>query len=661
VVADGILAYAAGHGLRLAMSLVLGRLFSPLLPRWRWIRPARRRAVAAIVARLAGPITSGAALICANDAAPMGRCDADPQASEGVRAGGRFSARAAVIALLAATTIFGWCSPALAQWWNEPRPASRLDQRQVDPSGDTAARLKWDDGYIEVKAGATADKALAVNRAHERGMALDAARQLGYFKLAEVVEGVAIDGVTVVKNAMVVDQTVRSTVQARVRGGFVVSENVRDLSDGSVWAEVVLGLRLKGQGGLTESVAPWAASQPVARYQGDAGFKVNEAYTGLIVEASDSGFSPALAPRVIEEGTGKVVFGPHAVDVAVQSREGAVGYARGVAEARQTGRAGANPLIVRGLDATGGNKADIVLSRRDAERVLAADQAAGFLSRGAVVLVLGKERKELRDQPGKRHALVIGINDYHQAPAGAFPKLLYAVSDSQRVSAQLTKAGFPADGVTVLQDQAAARDKVIEALRSLRSRVKEEDSVVLYFSGHGSVGPGQGGRSHYYLVPPGGLLTDLAGTALADDVLEELVGQLPARQIVVILDTCYSGGASGTIRGRGVSALGAASRPSGPLIEKSAGRVVMSASLADQVAYEDDGRASGLFTAFLVDGLGGAADLDGDGAITVLELFHFVSGRVREHSRREFPTEQTPVLEVHSLSGDIVLSRRQGR
>src|SRR6185503_6965215 len=108
-------------------------------------------------------------------------------------------------------------------------------------------------------------------------------------------------------------------------------------------------------------------------------------------------------------------------------------------------------------------------------------------------------------------------------------------------------------------------------------------------SGHGSVGVGPDGRSHYYLIPPGGLLTDLQGTALMDDVLEELVSQLPARQLVVILDTCYAGGASETIRVRGANNPSApTAKPTGPLIEASAGRVVMSASKADQVAFEDD-------------------------------------------------------------------------
>jgi hypothetical protein len=542
--------------------------------------------------------------------------------------------------------------PAAAQWWKEPAPTNRLDQRITDAGGQTAGRLKWDDGYIEVQAGATADKALALNRAHERSLALDAARQLCYLKLAEIVEGVAIDGVTVVKNAMVADQTVRSTVRARIKGAVVVSENVRDLPDGSVWAEAVMGLRLRGGGSLTETVAGWSAARPADPYRAEQAVRVNDAYTGLVVEASDAGFSPALAPRILEEGSQKVVFGPGTVQLASLAQVGPVGYAATLADARQGGRVGANPLIVRAIGASGGRKGDLVLSKKDAERVLAADAAGGFLGRAAVVIALGREQREL--QAGTHHALVIGINDYG---GGGLSPLAYAARDAQALAAALQAGG--GGGVTLLENRNATRERIADALRALPARVREEDSVVLFFAGHGSVGTGPDGKPHYFLVPQDGQLADLQKTALMDDDLEELVGRIPARQVVVILDACYSGGGTRVIRARGVD--NPAVKPPTtvrPLIEASAGRVVISASRPDQPSFEDDQRG-GLFTSFLVEGLRGPADLDGDGKITVLELYQFASPRVREYSRQNYQAEQTPVLEVRGLSGEIVMARRR--
>lgn len=562
-------------------------------------------------------------------------------------------------------------SPALAQWWKEPAPPSRLDQRAVAPSGESATRLKWDDGYVEVKAGATADTAIALNCAHEKNLALDAARQLAYMKLAEIVHGVRVDGTTVVKDAMVADQVVRTTVQGRIRGARVLGEQVVDPTCGSVWAEVRMGLLLRGPGSLSEAIAPWAAAKSADAYAPDSRARVADRYTGLIVDGSDTGFSPALAPRVFEEGScDKVVFGPQTVQVAALSQQGPVGYASTMTDARDTGRAGANPLVVRaippeppdrpGLKCGRIGKGDLVLSRKDADRVLAADRDGGFLARGAVVIVLGKDLRQLASERGRRHAVVVGINDYPQGVDGAFARLDFAARDARELASALVgRGGFARDEVTLLVDGDATRARIIERLGALRARLREEDVVVIYFAGHGSVGLGADGRPHYYLVPRDGQMTKLAGTALVDDLLEELIGQLPSRQVVVMLDACYSGGGTGAIRARGQRSPSlTALPPPRPIVEAAAGRILMAASKPEQEAWEHPEKGGGLFTSYLVEGLAGAADRDGDGAVTALELFQFVSRHVPEYARRQIQVEQTPILEVRGLSGEIVLARR---
>src|SRR5262249_28316536 len=198
-------------------------------------------------------------------------------------------------------------------------------------------------------------------------------------------------GTTIVKNAMVTDQTVVQRVQGRIRGAVQVgAPSVRADANGAVWVEVVLGIRLRGAGSVTEAVAPWIASRAVDPYRSDPDFRVTDTYTGLIIEASDTVFSPALAPLVVEDGTAKVVFGPQSVQLAALNQQGPVGYAPTLEEARRSRRVGQNPMIVRSIAGPGGRPGDLVISRRDAERLLAADRASGFLTKGAVVIALGK-------------------------------------------------------------------------------------------------------------------------------------------------------------------------------------------------------------------------------------------------------------------------------
>jgi uncharacterized caspase-like protein len=246
-----------------------------------------------------------------------------------------------------------------------------------------------------------------------------------------------------------------------------------------------------------------------------------------------------------------------------------------------------------------------------------------------------------------------------QGVDGALARLDYAARDAEAFASALTRrGGFAADSVTLLRDRDATRARVLDGLTNLRQRVREEDVVLIYFAGHGSVGAGDDGRSHYYLVPQDGRTSELGKTALADDLLEELIGQLPSRQVVVILDACYSGGGRGAIRARGQRAAGVTSPPSRPIVEAAAGRLLMAASRPEQEAWEHPQKGGGLFTAFLLEGLGGPADLDRDGTITALELFQWVFPRVRDFSRREIQAEQTPLLEVRGLSGEIVLTKR---
>jgi hypothetical protein len=361
-------------------------------------------------------------------------------------------------------------------------------------------------------------------------------------------------------------------------------------------------------------------------------------------------------PRVLEQasaekGASKVVYGPHAVQPAMLAQHGAVGYALAMTDATQGGRVGRNPLVVRALPTTGTPTGDLILSTRDAERVLAADRAGKFLERAAVVVVRGLEAGDQLRQPGRRHAVVVGVEDYAQG----YPKLAYAVRDARAFAEALRTVGrFPADTVSFIEN--GTRDEVVAGLRALRTRVADNDTVVIYFAGHGAIANGPDGQPHYYLVPRDGRVADLVTTGLRDDHLEELIAALKARRIVVMLDTCYSGGGTTVIRARGVSATSTpVAVPGRAPIEPTAGRVVLSASQPDQPAYEDDQRG-GLFTSFVVEGLRGAADANRDGNVSVLELADYVSERVGDYMRRQHQQDQSPVLEVRGLSGKIVLA-----
>jgi hypothetical protein len=99
----------------------------------------------------------------------------------------------------------------------------------------------------------------------------------------------------------------------------------------------------------------------------------------------------------------------------------------------------------------------------------------------------------------RRHALLIGINDYsasHLAtPAGArlpfgrddWPDLSGAAGDARAMGDLITLlCGFTADDVVTLTDQGATRAAMLHALGQLADGASKDDVVFFYFAGHGS-------------------------------------------------------------------------------------------------------------------------------------------------------------------------------
>lgn len=182
-----------------------------------------------------------------------------------------------------------------------------------------------------------------------------------------------------------------------------------------------------------------------------------------------------------------------------------------------------------------------------------------------------------------RKALVIGIDYYEEVGS-----LYGCVRDARAVADMLVRN---ADGsvnfhVKLLTAQSAGEKTSWNDLRQAIEELFQGDSEIalFYFAGHG------------YLEPAGGYLchsdckTGNDGIALGD--IMSWANQSPARNKVILLDSCHSGGI--------------ARKQLYPAIaELSDGVTILTASTAEQYAKEDNG--FGVFTSLLVDALGGAA------------------------------------------------------
>jgi hypothetical protein len=233
------------------------------------------------------------------------------------------------------------------------------------------------------------------------------------------------------------------------------------------------------------------------------------------------------------------------------------------------------------------------------------------------------------------YAIVIGIENYRQK----LPKADYATQDARLVSEYLIKAmGYPEENVrTLINEHATYTDLTKYFEKWLGNNVEKDSTVFIYFSGHGAPNTKTGDA---YLVPYDGDPTFITETGYSIARLYESLGKLKAKEITVVLDSCFSGAGGRSVLAKGAKPL--VMTINMPTIQKNIS--VMTASAGDQIssAYEEKGH--GLFTYFMLKGIKDEDVVRQDGSIKMDDLFGYIKPQVERIARKQFNNEQTPQL-----------------
>jgi hypothetical protein len=247
-------------------------------------------------------------------------------------------------------------------------------------------------------------------------------------------------------------------------------------------------------------------------------------------------------------------------------------------------------------------------------------------------------------------AVVIGVNNYPH-----IRHLRYAVNDAKAFYQHLVDfTRIPPENILLLLNEDAKLTKLRSTLGTyLKNKAGKEDMVIIYFAGHGAtekdVTSPDGDGLEKYLLPYDVNPKDLYATALPMGEISRIFTRIQSDRLIFIADSCYSG-ASG---GRTISLTGIRSSISDGFLDRIAtgkGRIILTASGANEVSEENENLRHGVFTYFLLEGLQGNADTDRDGLITVDEAYRYVSDRVPEATNNE----QHPVKKG-SVEGLLVL------
>ncbi|HRQ81405.1 MAG TPA: caspase family protein, partial [Azospirillaceae bacterium] len=224
-------------------------------------------------------------------------------------------------------------------------------------------------------------------------------------------------------------------------------------------------------------------------------------------------------------------------------------------------------------------------------------------------------------QPGRKIALMIATSAYADqriAPLNTPP------ADAEAVGRELNeRLGYE---VRTLRNPTKA--EIVETMRELGRQVGESDQLMVYYAGHGYEVAETG--TGYWL--PADAAADDPGNWISNNDVARFLNRMPARQIMVVSDSCYSGAFTREQK----LEPGAAARNPAALLER---RAVMAMSSGGDEPVED-GATNSPFAAALTARVAGLPRDSGG-----FELFT----QVRDDVTAEVP--QTPQYGVIKAAG----------
>jgi hypothetical protein len=267
------------------------------------------------------------------------------------------------------------------------------------------------------------------------------------------------------------------------------------------------------------------------------------------------------------------------------------------------------------------------------------------------------------------HALLIGVGTYANAPQ---LNVAVTTADAEQVAQVLSEprlCGYPANQVTLLCDGAATRAGILQALNNLAARASKDNTVLLFYSGHGHYGEDDA----YYLTTNDMRLTTsgkiVNRTAVRQDELLEALQRVQAERVLLIFNACHSGEISPTLAGDTQPFTGAPLPvpTASALLATGSGRVIITACRENQYAYIGDG-ATTIFVQALVNSLRGQGVTSQRGFISVFDLYtqlyfavtETVQKTIPDAIRQRYSATQEPELTVLKGVGPFAVALYQG-
>lgn len=225
--------------------------------------------------------------------------------------------------------------------------------------------------------------------------AITAAKVVAQRRLTEMLEGVTIVKETTVKDSEVASEVIKTAVSGFIRGTQVVIE---DWNKEEETALVILKVSMSGPKSFGAMMYEKILSEPgiinkldKTAYHPPAAIPLQAtlelAYDGLIIDASEQNFRPALINRIFT-ANGEVIYDPAKISQKVLVEQGCGEYSNSIHKARAALelRGVKSPLIIKASGTI--SAADLQVSDNDAAKIFSANQKSAFFAGAKVAFVL---------------------------------------------------------------------------------------------------------------------------------------------------------------------------------------------------------------------------------------------------------------------------------
>lgn len=231
----------------------------------------------------------------------------------------------------------------------------------------------------------------------------------------------------------------------------------------------------------------------------------------------------------------------------------------------------------------------------------------------------------------EKFALIVGIGNFKDT---TIPKLRYSAKDAIEMKDMLVQNyGFKSENVKLLTDASATKQNILEALRDdwLPKNAKADDMILVFVSSHGTPA-NKSVESKNYVVLHDTSKTSLYTSSISmDQICKLLRSRCNAKKLLVIADTCYSGGLA--IEGDNQVNL----NPDEFVVANS--MLVVSSSDVNQKSWESRRYENGVFTRQLIESFKKHRNFN-----DFKEVFMDLQNKTAQEVKEDDKADQTPRL-----------------